>query len=490
MLAWLSLAFAVCLASEARAQASFVFNGGGVPVASSATVIQQQLIRGSGLTWAVGDSGAVAKATAAANAALYGQGGQQVRLAGQALSRVAANDLAAAGVRGLRAGLPGVIASIALQQGLGLAKEYWDDLNKQMIYNPDPVHTSGSSGPFYEWSYDFSNPAFPPTTHGGACAQEGPAEFGSDYHGSYPADEVGAGVIGCTFTLRDPNGGPDYQLYRQRLQRRLQNPQPAPSTDSISCPNGATYSDTAPHCALPVSDQVGQDNLTPQITTNNGPGIAHDLSEAGQDINGASLPSVQLNPASGPTSTTQNADGTSTQVHEDYLPNCALNRCAVGKQTTTVQFDASGHPIGTPTVTTTQPSADTVGGPNEPSITCGLPATPPCKIDETGTPTVAVGLAAQAAGSAVVDSTQTAAIATVNRGAVLPNGSPVNEDRDIPWFTFDMPSTCSPLPTWANGPTVDICRFQPMFHDIMSIVWYMGTVFGLITMFGKAIRGE
>ena len=63
--------------------------------------------------------------------------------------------------------------------------------------------------------------------------------------------------------------------------------------------------------------------------------------------------------------------------------SCVANTCTATRTDTVVR--TTTNPDGTTTVTT-----DTVTNPdggNAESVTCGLPGTPPCKIDERGTPT-------------------------------------------------------------------------------------------------------
>lgn len=107
-------------------------------------------------------------------------------------------------------------------------------------------------------------------------------------------------------------------------------------------------------------------------------------------------------------------------------------------------------------------------------ITCGLPTTPPCKIDEGGTPT---------ADSRNPDADIEQASADwksclANPVACLP------QLPDLNW-SFSFPTSCSPIPIpgfsqWIES--IDICAYQEKFHDIMSMIWAATGVFLAIRM--------
>ena len=119
------------------------------------------------------------------------------------------------------------------------------------------------------------------------------------------------------------------------------------------------------------------------------------------------------------------------------------------------------------------------GGPAPEIITCGLPSTPPCKVDEGGTPP------------------------PPPPNAFDPTEDPVNPlralitDPQIPevefTWSFALPSSCSVITLEAFSPwlvQVDMCRWQPMIHDIMTVVWSITGVLGaasiLIRTFGSS----
>jgi hypothetical protein len=112
--------------------------------------------------------------------------------------------------------------------------------------------------------------------------------------------------------------------------------------------------------------------------------------------------------------------------------------------------------------------------------TCGLPGKPPCRIDETGTPS----------GDGAFGGAQSA-LDTVGQGAVnAVTAAGGAAGKDTAWgFSFSLPTGCSPLDLPALSLEVDMCRWQPVIHDLMSLVWIAGTLFLVIGMVGRAFGG-
>lgn len=109
--------------------------------------------------------------------------------------------------------------------------------------------------------------------------------------------------------------------------------------------------------------------------------------------------------------------------------------------------------------------------------TCGLPGKPACKIDETGTP--------EPVEDKAKDDTDKA-IKPLDDFIKNPKSS-LPELPVINW-AFTLPSGCSPISLPAFDPwlqEIDICPFQSIFHDIMSIVWVIGGLFGAISIFWR-----
>lgn len=98
---------------------------------------------------------------------------------------------------------------------------------------------------------------------------------------------------------------------------------------------------------------------------------------------------------------------------------------------------------------------------------CGAPGQPKCSINEAGTPD----------GKSAFDSANTGL--DQNKDGWLAEISKVKDLTAPGWtWTFQLPSGCSPLDVPAFNLTLDVCRFQPIIHDIMSMLWAIATVMG------------
>lgn len=112
------------------------------------------------------------------------------------------------------------------------------------------------------------------------------------------------------------------------------------------------------------------------------------------------------------------------------------------------------------------------------SITCGLPGTPACKIDETGTK-VDKGTAFDQA-KTDIDTAKTDATSAIDSAATLTAPG---------WtFAFNLPTGCAPYATGLRGFIMNICPYQSTIHDLLSLVWVSATAFALIGMVGRTIR--
>lgn len=114
---------------------------------------------------------------------------------------------------------------------------------------------------------------------------------------------------------------------------------------------------------------------------------------------------------------------------------------------------------------------------------CGLPGTPPCKLDESGTPT---GDGAYTGATNGVTSNRDQAVQGINDAAGA-------SGKSTGWtFTFAFPSGCSEVPLAAFAPYltgINVCSWQGVIHDLMSLVWLAATVFCCIGMVGRAVGG-
>jgi hypothetical protein len=130
-------------------------------------------------------------------------------------------------------------------------------------------------------------------------------------------------------------------------------------------------------------------------------------------------------------------------------------------------------PAGTVTSTLTETKPDVAA--------CGLPGSPPCKIDESGTAPYVDLKPKQTADDAVKPLSDFAK----NPTAALPTLPTIN-------WSFALPAGCTAILIPAFSPflsSIDICQFQPMFHSIMSMVWLLGGLLGAISLFWRNTFG-
>lgn len=173
------------------------------------------------------------------------------------------------------------------------------------------------------------------------------------------------------------------------------------------------------------------------------------------------------------------------------LPSGQIQHDTTTTTTTTTQTGTNpdGSPItetttGTETTSTTPtPPPPTTANPNVPTtgedLECGLPGTPPCKIDESGTPPP---------GDANFDAAD-AEIQSFKSG--LYEALQVELDKIThEWtWTFQLPTGCSALQfdtLVGKVVQIDMCQFQPMIHEIMSMLWAAAGVWGALMIFLRA----
>jgi len=116
-------------------------------------------------------------------------------------------------------------------------------------------------------------------------------------------------------------------------------------------------------------------------------------------------------------------------------------------------------------------------------ITCGLPGKPKCLIDEQDTPTPTTANPAPAP----QPQTEVDAATKATRDIIADVPGKLGPFPTISW-AFQLPSACGPILTPAFDPyltQIDVCQFQGTFHDIMSVVWILGGLFGAIGLFWR-----
>lgn len=172
--------------------------------------------------------------------------------------------------------------------------------------------------------------------------------------------------------------------------------------------------------------------------------------------------------STGTTSTTANPDGSTTTTTTTH--NHTYTGPTINTTTQTITSTCTGGSCNT-TETVETPKVD-----EQPfAMPCGVPGTPPCAVavDETGMPT---------ADSLETDGPkdEEEEFETWIEGIEAANPFP-----EISW-DFELPTACGVIPTPAFEPwlaAIDVCQWQPMFHEIMTVVWMLGGLFGAISLF-------
>lgn len=116
--------------------------------------------------------------------------------------------------------------------------------------------------------------------------------------------------------------------------------------------------------------------------------------------------------------------------------------------------------------------------PDQDIETCGLPNTPACKINEEGTPEAQQDTHKKDVDDALVDLKRL----SENPATFWPTFPEIRWD-------FALPTGCAAIAIPAFAPylqVIDVCQFQPIFHDIMSAVWVLGGLFGAISIFWRS----
>lgn len=461
-------------------------------------------------------AGNVARATVGRNVAIDASRGATV--AGKVpvllASEFTAAAVAGAAIKVARLSIAGLVVGAALDLALRQAHLAFDATQQSMIYNPDVVFPNG---PGY-WTTDISCAA---NTHysTGEDALAGAASCLTVQQTPYrfrPGSVSGSGPYYGSLYRQDPASSyPPYALPPEQLLANATalTLHPGPPGNVPTCPNGVQFNNTT-MCKQAVLDTTAVTYLTPHIDRTNGPSIGQNVTgntgvqfqpDSGVvpsgnpiDVDAGSWPQAS-GPATqsfGPqtstttaTDTSTNAQGspqsfttTTTTTNTTNVSNTYNNATSVTNVTNQTQVrtcDAAG--VCTNRSTSNSGDAQSTA-PADSTKPCGLPGAPPCKIDETGTPTPADGVTALKPGQTALDQAKQDSLDQIT-------GAKATDAKDTSWhFSFAFPTACSPLQAW-SGMSFDICRFKPVIHDLLSMLWYGSTLFAVLAMFSKTMHG-
>lgn len=181
--------------------------------------------------------------------------------------------------------------------------------------------------------------------------------------------------------------------------------------------------------------------------------------------------------------TTTNPDGSirkekvTCTFHHTYS---GMTMNTVEKCVTTVENDGEAGVNTTKGETTTTPGGNMSETTPEENAVCGIDGKPACnvKVDEKGTPEALKLEPQQEADKAFQELKDFAQDPT----AKLPAFPTLN-------WAFELPTGCLAISLPAFAPyleAIDVCQFQPLFHELMSIIWVLGGLFGAISMFWRS----
>jgi len=199
------------------------------------------------------------------------------------------------------------------------------------------------------------------------------------------------------------------------------------------------------------------------------PDVVRDVLERGvgllPDSRGSQGPATQ--PGQPTTTTTTNPDNSVTTKTQTPTYNYNYGGDTITVTTTTTTVTNNGGDI------TTEITEDGGSPAGEEIITCGLPNTPKGKIDETGTPESQDALPDPVASLEPL------------------GGVPAPVDSAWSW-SFSLPAGCSAISLGqfaGRAISFDLCPYQPVVHDIMTVLWLMSTVILCAGMVLRTFQG-
>lgn len=184
-----------------------------------------------------------------------------------------------------------------------------------------------------------------------------------------------------------------------------------------------------------------------------------------------SAPTTNPDGSTTKTSTVGNTDGSKTTTVTTTQPSGATS-------TTTTITQAPGGG-GLPPMSPIGSSAGNPSNKTDQNPTCGWPGGPPCKMDESGTPTD---------GSLATQKSDFDTAATARNNALSGLGSQDNHGLSWDW-TWVLPSgTCAPLNYGVPGKMIslDPCEKLGMVRDLLGFALYIVTALGLLGVLTSA----
>lgn len=231
-----------------------------------------------------------------------------------------------------------------------------------------------------------------------------------------------------------------------------------------------------------ISDAILSNSLLPKISGEVDQSPLHDSLPANDAARIPWAPEVVVlpEPINLPPTTATNPDGSITVTNRRLEPSSSATGPIFW---TPVDTTTTTMPDGSVKTGTNQGGPQTSPQPTPFEMPCGVAGKPPCnvKVDETGVP-----------GASSLD-------ANKGKDAEKPLDDFLRDPTAIiPAFptinwAFVLPSSCGVIPVPQFEPffsTIDVCKFQPIFHDVMNVVWMLGGLFGAISLFMKSALAD
>jgi len=253
--------------------------------------------------------------------------------------------------------------------------------------------------------------------------------------------------------------------------------------------NGTSCVSTLPPSEVPISaDQViskAEDKMSPDrlVAIFNGlpnesgviDTVAREIKDDPADAEfrwpvSLQIPSFTIQVGDPVTTTTTNPDGSTVTTTTTTTATTNGNLIDFVTKTETTTRDPQGNQTSTTTTTTNPTHPNNPNSPQQEDLECGLPDTPPCKIDERGTPQPPKDDGENVFKQAIPNCLKT------DWKTCFPHLPDIN-------WSFTLPSACGPIPVpfaKYGFSEVNICPWQPMIHDIMSMLWAAAGLFGAI----------
>lgn len=232
-----------------------------------------------------------------------------------------------------------------------------------------------------------------------------------------------------------------------------------------------------------VTPQTNQD-FVDAIAARSGWPAASAVSQALADASAATGETLKVDPATvtvtGPATSPGTTSTSTDAVKNETTTTSTTNNHTYAGDTITTNVITTTNTVNNSTGATVTNITESHPAPAPQKVeleTCGLPGKPACKLDETGT-----------LADPKLDGVARAADAVKPMSDFARNPTQALPVLPSLVWSFALPSGCSPIAIAAFAPflsAIDICKFRPMFHDLMGLVWVIGGLFGAISMFWR-----